>query len=491
MEYYLGIYGSHNSALALGCRNSKGEPKILEVVELERFVNIKNGAFSFHFPIIDGNIQIRKILQSWQKKYNFSQFEEVLHDAVESDILQAIPFKRETHVMHHKAHTYNGFYHQREENALVISFDGGSGDGFFNISTFTDNQYERIGKVEIDICVPYAAVAHYLSPIKRESNWWWGNLVYPGKLMGLSSYGEYHYNYATKLEKYFRLQDRDNVNFAHENFQKVFQIDGSKRFNQRESELLAWNTQFVFEKLFKEHVTPYIEKYPHHKLIFTGGGALNIINNTKWKAFVSPNPDDRGIALGCLLTRLPIFVDSTYLGNLPYDELPLNKKRITVEEVVGWLKDGEIIGVIQGRAEHGARALGNRSIICLPYEGFKEKLNKKVKHRESYRPFGAVCREEDAEKYFETDEIDTRWMVNNVIVKSKDIPAVTHVDGTCRLQTVTKDSNKLLYEILGHIPVLINTSLNIQGKPIANTYHDALAIKGLDRVITDAFYIWK
>ena len=491
MDFYLGLYGSHNSALALGVIEPDGKKKVLEVVELERFVNIKNGAFSFHFPITNPSDKVKEIMSYFYKKYGVVKIKEVLHDAAEEHILNSIPYEKETHVPHHKAHAYNGFYHQNNPNTLIFSFDGGSSEGFFKVSVFENGVYSRIGSISTDICVPYAAVAHYLSPIKQESNWWWGNLTYSGKLMGLSSYGKYNSEYAEKLEEYFRLQTIDNVNLAHENFQRIFNIGISKRFGVEESKDLAYNTQYVFEKLFEEYATPYINKYPNYKLIFAGGGALNILNNTKWKAFVSPNPDDRGLALGCLLTRLETFVDSTYIGSLPYDELPINRDLHSVEQVAKWLNEGQIIGVIQGRSEHGARALGNRSILCLPYGGFKDKLNKQVKHREPYRPFGAICREEDASKYFETEGVDTRWMVNNVKVKADNINSVKHADGTCRLQTVTEKSNKFIYDLLGHIPVLINTSLNVQGKPICNTYKDALAIEGLDKVITESFVIWK
>ena len=250
---------------------------------------------------------------------------------------------------------------------------------------------------------------------------------------------------------------------------------------------LAYAIQYNFTKKFTDIVFPFIEKYPNRQLVFAGGGAMNIINNTAFKAFVSPNCDDRGIALGCLLHLIkPQLVDSTYLGSEPYDKKPKGTKH-SITKIAKMLSDGKIIGLIQGRAEHGARALGNRSILCLPTEGMKDRLNKEVKFREEFRPFAAVCREEDAHKYFRTYDMH-RWMTHNAVVRDKELPAITHVDGTCRLQTVTKEQNPFLYELLGKHPVLLNTSLNIQGKPILNTYEDALWMKentGIDEIITD------
>jgi carbamoyltransferase len=227
---------------------------------------------------------------------------------------------------------------------------------------------------------------------------------------------------------------------------------------------------------------------------------MNIINNSIYDAFVTPNPDDRGIALGLVLSKIkPNVIDSTYLGSYPYDELPPHIE-LDVDGVVDDLINGNIIGLIQGRSEHGARALGNRSIICMPYVGMKDKLNSEIKKREWFRPFAPICRIEDADKYFKFGN-HTRWMTHNAKVKDEyktDLDAIVHADGTARLQTITSEQNPFIYTLLtklqikGHIPVLLNTSFNVQGKPILNKYSDALEIRnssGLYKVITDKHLI--
>ena len=139
-----------------------------------------------------------------------------------------------------------------------------------------------------------------------------------------------------------------------------------------------------------------------------------------------------------------------------------------------------MVGWFQGKLEWGPRALGNRSILADPRRAdMKDILNEKIKHRESFRPFAPSILEEFTSEYFEI-EIPSPYMLMVVPVKKPDkIPAVTHVDGTGRLQTVSKESNPLYYNLISefqkltNIPVLINTSMNVKGEPIVNTPEQA------------------
>jgi predicted NodU family carbamoyl transferase len=171
--------------------------------------------------------------------------------------------------------------------------------------------------------------------------------------------------------------------------------------------------------------------------------------------------------------------------------------------LVNDLADGKIVGVARGRSEHGARALGNRSIICNPsIPEMKDILNAKVKHREWYRPFAPVVRLEDISKYFEW-EGESRWM--SFCPKVKDewkykLGAITHVDGTARVQTVTREENEWLYDLLTKfeektgVGVLLNTSFNVDGKPILSTCKDAFTIletTEMDCLIIEDYYFKK
>jgi carbamoyltransferase len=493
--FNLGIYGSHNSSVTI---SYKGD--ILEVVDLERWIGVKNAAFYHHFPIKNPIEVTKEIYEYFKKKYNAFYYDNVIHNSCIDNHL-VFPAAYYEWTQHHIAHVNNVIYQSKAEKSLNISFDGGSDEGYFNIYLGEKGKVpEKIFNSPKDLAICYQTTAHYLSHIKQEDNWWWGNLVYAGKIMGLAAYGEIDDNLIDKYREFYDGQLTDDVNIAHERFQKIFNITPQNRIEGKLAENMAKTNQAVFEETFNKIVTPFIEKYKDRELQFSGGGAMNIINNTIYDAFVSPNPDDRGISLGLVASKiLPKYIDSTYLGSEPYDKLPPYED-YSIDQVADDLIRGEIIGLIQGRSEHGARALGNRSIICLPKKGMKDKLNVEIKKRENFRPFAPIARLEDADKYFIFGK-HTRWMTHNAVVKEEfknDLDSIVHIDGTARLQTVTKDQNEFIYNLLTKlqekniIPVILNTSFNIQGKPILNRYSDALWIRdntGLDKVITDKYIL--
>ena len=164
------------------------------------------------------------------------------------------------------------------------------------------------------------------------------------------------------------------------------------------------------------------------------------------------------------------FLDS---ANIPYeyfdkqDLLEKTAKLISEKNVVGWYQD---------KMEWGPRALGNRSILADPrIAEMKDILNEKIKHRESFRPFAPSILEEFVSEYFDLDIPSPYMLLVTKVKKPEKIPAVTHVDGTGRLQTVSKKSNPLYYELISEfhkitgVPVVVNTSMNVRGEPIVNT----------------------
>ena len=180
-----------------------------------------------------------------------------------------------------------------------------------------------------------------------------------------------------------------------------------------------------------------------------------------------------------------------------------SSEKLNQKKLIKFLTDGKIVGVVRGNSEHGPRALGNRSILCDPTKpNMKDILNEKVKHREWYRPFAPVVRQEDVSKYFEF-EGESRWMSFCPKVKEEwknILVSITHVDGTARVQTVAREQNEWLYDLLTDldkatgIGVLLNTSFNIDGKPILSTYQDALEVfynTQLDGLILSNYFIQK
>jgi len=154
------------------------------------------------------------------------------------------------------------------------------------------------------------------------------------------------------------------------------------------------------------------------------------------------------------------------------------------EIVVDALLENKIIGWFQGRSEFGPRALGNRSILANPtIKDNKDYINEKVKHRESWRPYAPIMLEEYLHDWYDIPKKSSPYMLfNATILPEKDgqVPAVTHVDGTARVQTVTKELNKPIFQLLTewnkktNVPILLNTSFNVGGEPIVESPEDAI-----------------
>jgi predicted NodU family carbamoyl transferase len=263
---------------------------------------------------------------------------------------------------------------------------------------------------------------------------------------------------------------------------------------------LEKNTLSILHLISKSEYKEY-----DNNLVLSGGVALNVLLNEKIKntfpylnIYVPPNPGDDGLSMGEVMRHIygkkP---DSILYSGLPVMRTGrIDRGRITnIQEISDLLARGKIIGVIQGRSEIGPRALGNRSILADPkYLNMRDKINNKVKNRELYRPFAPVCRKEDASKYFDSvnyEGMEAMSFCPRIKPEYANVfPSIVHVDETCRLQTVESDSSPFLYELLTVHPtdILLNTSLNLAGKPLCNTMEDAFSI--LDNTQLD-YLVWK
>ncbi|MEV0934309.1 carbamoyltransferase [Streptomyces phaeochromogenes] len=240
------------------------------------------------------------------------------------------------------------------------------------------------------------------------------------------------------------------------------------------------------------------------------------------QVFVPPAPGDAGTAIGAALavhadsgSRRPVsgVARSCYLGpSFPEPALDLTawpqlqQKTLgieTAEFLADQLAHGVIVGLFQGRVEAGPRALGNRSILASPLEpGVVERLNATVKYREPFRPFAPMVLAERAEEFFTLgQEAPYMSMASGVTATARErVPAIVHANGTSRLQTVSKLQNPFMHAVLTAfarrtgVPVLINTSLNVKGKPICGTPTmalDCLADSGLDALLLEGRWITK
>lgn len=230
-------------------------------------------------------------------------------------------------------------------------------------------------------------------------------------------------------------------------------------------------------------------------LVIAGGCGLNCDWNTKWRetgifsdVFVPPVANDSGSAIGTAIDAQFHFTGDAkiewdvYCG-LPFrTDSPIVLRRYDVrdasyKEVAHMLSSGLILGWVNGRYEMGPRALGNRSILAAPFDdGTRVRLNE-IKQREQFRPIAPVCLEADAARWFGCDR-ESPYMLFTYRANTDALTAVTHVNGTARLQTVSRDSNTALYDLLAAFKtrtgygILCNTSLNFNGKGFINNLTD-------------------
>ena len=204
-----------------------------------------------------------------------------------------------------------------------------------------------------------------------------------------------------------------------------------------------------------------------------------LISNSFPNLWILPNPGDGGSSLGCAANVLgeKINFKNTFLGTEIEGEYP-------IKPLVKELVKGNIVGVASGRAEFGPRALGNRSLLADPRgKNVKDQMNE-IKNRQKFRPFAPSVLEEHAHEIFDMPVGKSQFMQFTAPCKFPDkYPAICHIDNTSRVQTVSKDDNigyynliKRFYEETG-CPMVLNTSLNIKGQPIVNSYQDGVAFE--------------
>lgn len=497
----ISFYGSHNASISTYIDGK------IEVIELERFVSQKNIGFSQYLPIKNPQQVLDDILKYIHDRYNVHEFDLCLHantgradDGKHTEYYKKIPAKEYKLFKHHESHANSTFYQSDFDKALIFSIDGGGSDGFFNVyDAKRKNGCELIHKRDSDIGFAYMLFGHYMEDIKHEPLHI-GNLVYPGKLMGLCSYGKVREEWLSHFEDYY-----ENMPI----FPKKEKLDTLKRLGEkidtefdvknRLSGKAAYDICATSQKAFENVIIKEIKRhYKGGPLCFTGGCALNIILNRRLKDeiaddfYVAPNSNDCGLSAGAILGEIKPSspVDLTYAG-LPvldsntYHIYFSKEDSITIKELAAEIYRGKIVGCVNKTSEHGPRALGNRSVLCNPMiPDMKDKLNKKVKNREWYRPFAPVVTLEDCHKFFDL-ESESRHMGLLVRVKEEwrdKLPAITHVDGTARVQTVTREQNPwlhaLLQEFSGYsgVPILLNTSFNVAGKPILTTLEEAFEV---------------
>lgn len=427
---------------------------------------------------------------------------------------------------HHDCHAASALFSSPYDEAAIMTVDGG---GEWTTSQLCYGKGIDIRKIS-HVSIPYSLGALYQTISKYLG---FQLITGPGKLMGLSAYGNANSPYYQKMKKlihftedggfkldlsYFSYHYTRRDKGVSQKFIDEFGPATEKPGNWSQRELdIAAAVQHIVEDAFIHMANTLYRKTKSKNLVLAGGVALNSVANGRLASetpfknfFIQPAAGDSGTSMGatqyiyhCILKQKrrhplndaflgPGYSESVYADELKKWNLPYVRTQNYAAVAAKLLNRGKILGWFQGRLEFGPRALGNRSIIGNPcLEEMKDVLNARVKFREGFRPFAPIVLEEQCGEFFDHDYPSPYMLlVYNVREKYKGkIPSVTHADGSARVQTVNRKENPEMWELLtafqkeSGVPMLINTSFNIKGEPIVCTPHEA--VDSFDRADMD------
>jgi carbamoyltransferase len=443
---------------------------------------------------------------------------------------------------HHLSHAAYTFFTSPFSEAAILTVDG---VGEWTTTSFGSAHNTEI-KLTHDIRWPHSLGLFYSS-----FTYFLGFQVNEGeyKLMGLSSYGKPRF-YDLILDELIDVKSDGSIHLnmkyfsftygkvmTNKKFSELFEILPRKEDSRTEQIHydIGASVQRVLEDIMLK-MTNHVYGQTGLKYLCLGGGvALNGVANYRilkegpFEAIhIPPSPGDAGSAVGCAQysyfshktnkriieskssirvvenvyvgpqytnDEIKLFLDSKQIPYLFFERQNLlvnTAKLISEENIIGWY---------QGRMEWGPRALGNRSILADPRNSnMKDILNEKIKHREKFRPFAPSILEEYVSEYFDLDIPSPYMLLVSPVKKPDKIPAVTHIDGTGRLQTVSREVNPLYYDLIYEffkitdVPVIINTSMNVRGEPIVNTPEQAYSMlikTDMDYLVLGNFLISK
>jgi len=440
-------------------------------------------------------------------------------------------------VHHHDCHAAGAFYGSGFDEAMVVTIDG-SGDGVSTQLAIGKGQdikiSQRFSRPD-SLGIFYSMITQFCG-FKRDSDEY--------KLMGLAPYGNPDAYDMTDLLRYskgiYQVDDSYLRPIPHGQSQpirqemmfgpKLIEKFGAHRLKgapvEQKYKDIAASAQRHLENVVVDLVTAFHLKTGLRKLCLAGGVALNCLVNQKLMnldfldaIYVMPASSDAGISMGAAMYAAVqngfkikatdhVFFGATYSMDEIQKVLKATgvkyKEVNPVDTAAEFIVRDKVVAWFQGAMEFGPRALGARSILANPaHGGMKDILNQKIKFRESYRPFCPSVAEEEALHYFDGKQRVSPYMTITYDVKEglgAQIPAVTHVNNTARIQTVNSMQNKLYHELLlklktlnGH-PLVVNTSFNTNNEPIVCSPFDALATfhrSGIDALIIGAFLIEK
>ena len=389
---------------------------------------------------------------------------------------------------HHLYHAYSGFYNSNFDESLCFIFDGAGcvvNDNVEICSIYYINKFEEekvIYKKFLTISegenvndklfenggqsvgIKYNVFAKKCKFSEHSA----------GKVMGLAQYK----NREKKLQYPYNTKEwKDRVNGAHN---------------------LQQETQ--------NHVLNFIKKYTEKtgvkNVVISGGYGLNCVANYHYlknlkdiNLYIDPICFDAGISIGATYYHYlqsgqdlsPIQpLQNVYIGHQEetYDLKNLQTQKVSYEDIVNLILEQNIVALFQGKSEAGQRALGNRSLLFDPRNPKGKDIVNQIKKRENFRPFAGSILQEEASKWFDMLSLKEspymQYAMDAYENAMEQVPAIIHVDNTCRIQTVTEEQNKHFYNLIScffkktGVPMLLNTSFNLGGEPLVETFNHAV-----------------
>lgn len=443
------------------------------------------------------------------------------------------------YVHHHLAHAANAFYLSPYRDAAILTVDGRGEDDTALFAMGKGNKITELQTIPHPQSLGnfYTAVTQFLGFAPHTDEW---------KVMALASYTSPDNVYYKKFKRVLKLLPNgtfelditlfeyylhDKPKFYSKKFVDLF---GAPRvpdapLTMRHKQIAAALQQITEETL--AHMLHWLHKETKQKnLVVSGGVFMNSVFNGKIEkltpfknVFISSCPDDSGIALGAAayvhhdilgLPRMkpqehnywgPEYSDAEIKDTIQKYKLKATRVANIEAHAAKLIEGGNIIGWFQGKMEFGQRALGNRSILADPRRAeMKDLVNRVIKYRESFRPFAPSVLEEHVAEYFVCKPHERVPFMERVFMvrkeKQKTIPAVVHVDGSGRLQTVSKKQSPRYYKLISEfkklteVPVVLNTSFNLKGEPIVMTPTDAIRTfvsSGLDALVMGNWVLTK
>lgn len=422
---------------------------------------------------------------------------------------------------HHLCHAAAAYYSSPFDQAACFTLDASGPPAESSLFSFADG--ERLWPLLTPNVMIGCTYGHFTELLGLGPQ-----ISKAGTLMGLAPYGEVLESARRSLETY-KLPFQRQIYSAfdpnrHERYHDHLiwnEISGyppmvgftRETSDGQEAMNIAASIQFVFEEVIIHHANALYERtraFNGGNLCLSGGSFLNcdvnsaLLSRTPFERIhLFPGCGDDGIAVGAALCGAHLIAkdcrhvhephEIIYLG--PAHPTPDIGEPLDIDRIAAVLEKGGIVAWHQGRAEFGPRALGGRSLLADPRSAdMRDRINRDIKRREWFRPFAPVVMEERADQWFEIDRPSPYMLFKHRVRFPARIPAVTHVDGSARVQTVRREHNSRYYDLLAAFerrtgtPVLLNTSLNVNGEPLAERPEDAVRFyqtTGVDALVID------